>query len=210
MENPIDLIESIPSAIKTVAQSVDIAKWIADQYQKRRASRPGNEPQEDDSMDDCFLKTLYLLRQESENKKLEYIKCFAQNTLLSDTSDINPEGTLSFLMDIEQMTWRQICLLEGFRRQHDNEIKIIGMRASDTSGMLNFRELKKLGFLEYLSGVPDRTTFGALKMAQINRIRVTPTATELASLMNLQSIPDDEIVRAFGKGMITETKSKTY
>ena len=220
MEFPIDLIKEIPGAIKTLTQAVDLAKWIADRYkehrEKRSASREPHETQEDDSMDDCFLKTLYLLRQESERKKLEYIKNFAQNTILSDaveiyadpfdTDAIDADAILSFLMDIEQMTWRQLCLIEGFRRRLDEKIEIKGMQVSGQNGLLRFRDLQKLASLNYLLGEPDRIP----RRLYTDTIEVAPIGTELALLMNLQSIPTDEIGRAFGRGMIVETITKTY
>ena len=203
MDFPIDLIKEIPGAIKTVKQFVDIAKWISDQYQKRRASRDPNETQDDDRMDDCFLKTLYLLRQESESKKLEYIKYFAQKTILSDASYIDPDAILSFLMDIEQMTWRQLCLIEGFRRRQHDKIEINGMRVLDPNDFLRLRELKKLESLNYLIRVPD--IIDPPPLLDTDGIWVVPIGTELALLMNLQSIPIDEIGRAFGTGLIRET-----
>ena len=205
MDFPLDLIEAIPRAIKTVTQSVDLAKWIADEYQKRRAPRPGNDPQDDDSMDDCFLKTLYLLRQESENKKLEYIKCFAQNTILSDTSDITPEGTLSFLIDIEQLTWRQLCLIEGFNRRYRQEIEIIGMDTSDINGTLRLSEIKKIVNLNYLLASGGFHFVGNGNCLVTNRIGHHQKGEHLAMLMDLESIPIDEIARAFGTGMIKTT-----
>ena len=147
----IDTIESITGAMKIVTQSVDIARRIADKYKQHRNSRQSDETQDDERMDDCFLKTLYVLRQESDRKKMEYIQCFAQNTILSETCAIDTEAILSLLMDIEQMTWRQICFIEGFNRRHRDEIEIIGMEISDVNGQLRLSEIKKLINLHYLS-----------------------------------------------------------
>lgn len=206
MDFPIDLIESIPGAIKTVTQSVDIAKWIADQYQKRRASREPNETQDDDSMDDCFLKTLYLFRQESERKKLEYIKCFAQNTILSDTCPIDTDGILSLLTDIEQMNWRQLCLIEGFNRRYRQEIEIIGMDTSNINGTLMLSDIKKLVNLNYLYTNRDGFYFQANGNRLVtDDIGGRKIGEELAMLMDLKSIPNEEIARAFGPGMIKQT-----
>ena len=203
MENPIDIIESIPGAIKTVTQSWDIAQWIADQYKKRRQSRPDNDPQDDDSMDDCVLKILYLLRQESEIKKLEYIKCFAQNTILSATCDT--DTTLRFLMDIEQMTWRQICFIEGFTRKAHKQIEIIGMETSDVNGNVRFSEIEKLVNLRYLrSGRDGKFSFNS-NLLRTEEIDIRLMGFELSKLMDLKSIPIEEIASAFGTNMIRTT-----
>lgn len=61
MEFPIDTIKSITGAMKIVTESADIIKWIINEYQKRRDSHQSNETQDDEKMDNCFLKTLYIL-----------------------------------------------------------------------------------------------------------------------------------------------------
>lgn len=207
MEFPIDIIESITGPMKIVTQSVDIAKWIANKYQQHRDSRQSSETQDDERMDDCFLKTLYILRQESDRKKMEYIKYFAQNTILSETCAIDTEAILSFLMDIEQMTWRQICFIEGFNRSHRNEIEINGMQTSDVNGMLKLSEMKKLVNLDYLSAQRDGKFYfiSGSGLLVTSDIRIRPMGTQLATLMDFKLIPIDEIARAFGTGMIKTT-----
>ena len=206
MEFPNDIIESITGPMKTVTQSVDIARWIANKYQQHRNSRQSNETQDDERMDDCFLKALYILRQESDRKKMEYIKCFAQNTILGETCVIDTEAILSFLMDIEQMTWRQICFIEGFNRSRRNEIEIEGMETSDVNGMVKLSEMRKLVNLDYLSTQRDGFYFiSGSGLLVTSDIRIRPMATQLATLMDLKLIPIDEIARAFGTGMIKAT-----
>ncbi len=208
MEFPIDIIESITGPMKIVKQSVDIAKWIANEYKQHRDARQSSsETQDDEKMDDCFLKTLYILRQESDKKKMEYIKYFAQNTILSETCAIDNEAILSFLMDIEQMTWRQICFIEGFNRSHRNEIEIQGMQTSDVNGRLRLNEIKKLVNLDYLSAERDGKFYLRDSLLVTSDIVIRPVGTELATLMDFKLIPIEEIARAFGNGMIKETKT---
>ena len=205
MEFPIDIIESITGPMKIVTQSVDIARWIADKYRQHRDSRQSSETQDDERMDDCFLKTLYILRQESDRKKMEYIKYFAQNTILSETCAIDTEAILSFLMDIEQMTWRQICFIEGFNRSGRNEIEINGMQTSDVNGMLRLSEMKKLVNLDYLSAQRDGRFYFNGGLLVTSDIRIRSMGTQLATLMDFKLIPIDEIAKAFGTGMIKTT-----
>ena len=206
MEFPIDIIESITGPMKIVKQSVDIARWIANEYKQHRDSRQSSsETQDDEKMDDCFLKTLYILRQESDKKKMEYIKYFAQNTILSETCAIDTEAILSFLMDIEQMTWRQICFIEGFNRSHHNEIEIEGIPTSDVNGKLKLSEMRKLVNLDYLSAQRDGRFYFSGSLLVTSDIIVRPMGTQLATLMDFKLIPIDEIARAFGTGMIKTT-----
>ena len=209
MEFPIDIIESIPGAMKIVTQSVDIAKWIANQYRQHRDSHQSSETQDNERMDDCFLKTLSVLRQESDSKKLEHIKHFAQNTILSETCDLDTEGILRFLMDIEQMTWRQICFIEGFNRREREEIEIKGIQISDVNGELRFSEIKKLVSLDYLLRLQDgyHLVDESNRVLNASEISIREMGTELATRMDLESIRIDEIGRAFGSGMIEETKT---
>ena len=186
------------SVIKT---AFDIAQWIGNEYQKRRMSRPDNDPQDDDRMDDCVVKTLYILRQESEVKKLEHIKCFAQNTILSDTCSLDTHTILRFLMDIEQMTWRQFCFLEGVQRMERNEIEIQGVNFSEVPGRLKRRDfefLVNLGYLSHGNWYTGRSAWSS------DTIRVETLGAHLAMLMDLKSMKIEEIVSAFGIGSITE------
>ena len=212
MEFPIDIIEKMPSVIKTVTEAVDIARWIANEYQKRKESRQfnetqDNEPQNDERMDDCLLKTLHTLRQESDRKKLEHIKSFAQNTILSETAAIDPETILSFLMDIERMTWRQICFIEGFNRRVDDVIEIIGIQYVGTNGQLRYSEMKTLVNLNYFYLDNDNDVFHAKEegLLDTDEIKIRGPGKDLARLMDLKSIAIDEIGRAFGVGMIRTT-----
>ena len=209
MENPIDLIESIPGAITAVKKSVEFTKWIIDEYQQRRKARQSSENEDDERMDECFLKTLYILRQESDRKKMEYIKCFAQNTILSETCAIDNDAILGFLMDIEQMTWRQICFIEGFNRRHRNDIKIKGMETSDVNGAVKLSEMRRLVNLAYLSdGGEGKFYFiSGSNMLSTDRISIQRMGTHLATLMDLKLIPVEEIAKVFGTGMISETKT---
>lgn len=189
-------IESI--VIKT---AVEIAKWLGNEYQKHRASRPDNDPQDDDRMDDCVVKTLYILRQESEVKKLEHIKCFAQNTILSYTCSLDTHTILRFLMDIEQMTWRQFCLLEGFRRKESNGIEIRDSRNSDINAISIDTEIKILINLNYLRG--GNHEIHSYTSTYFENIYLCELGREISSLLNLESIDIREIGKAFGSGRIT-------
>ena len=76
MEFPIEIIEAIPSVVKTVTKSVDIAKWLSNEYQQRRKSYNSDKTQDSEGMDSCFLKTLYILRQEIREQETGSHKAF--------------------------------------------------------------------------------------------------------------------------------------
>ena len=111
-------------------------------------------------------------------------------------------------MDIEQMTWRQFCLLEGFKRRGDRSNFEISHRAhADVNGLSIELEIKKLMDLRYLYS--DDNPF-YWKPMSFEAIYISDLGREFSGLLGLHSVEDDEIGPAFGKGKVTITKTKTY
>lgn len=203
MDFPIEMIESIQGVVKIVNHSVDIAKRIADKYQQRRDSRRSSKTQDDEGMDNCFLKTLYILRQESNRKKMEYIEYFAQNTILSDSCDLDTGTILHFLNDMEQMSWRQLCFIEGLRKMYSNEIEIQGIGGPDINRISRTAEMERLTGFGYLyTRTDDLFDYHPLNL---DRIYISDVGKQLADLMDLKLISLDEIAQAFGPGQIKMT-----
>lgn len=193
-------MEFEPMESIVIKTAVEIAKWIRDEY---RESRQSQETQDDERKEECVLKTLYILRQESESKKLDYIRIFAESTILSKSEEIHTDTILSFLKDIEQMTWRQLCLLEGFNRKQGNRIKVNGYDDEGIDGMSRETEIKELIALNYLRRSSNQLY--SLTSTHFEHISISSLGHELSRLMGLQSIDISEIGKAFGTGRIEET-----
>ena len=101
------------------------------------------------------------------------------------------------------MTWRQFCLLEGFRRKDSNKVKISSYGDSDINGRSIETEIKKLIDLNYLHRGSD-----ALRdylSTSFEHIYISELGQEISSLLDLQSVEISEVGKAFGKGRIEET-----
>ena len=77
---------------------------------------PDDEAGENGDREDCIKEAILILRKETQAKKSSHVEKFVENTLLNSECELEPSTIFSVLKDIEQMTWRQFCLLEGFRR----------------------------------------------------------------------------------------------
>ena len=152
---------------------------------------------------DCIREAILILHKETQTKKNSHVEKFVENTLLTPECEIEPSTLFSVLQDIEQMTWRQLCLLEGFRRKDSGRIEISGYDNSGITGISIGTEIKKLIHLNYLSrGSHDihRDT-----STRFEHISITLLGKEISTLLDLQSVEISEIAKVFGKGKIQET-----
>ena len=196
-------MEFTPDDIKLVPAVLDTVQRLINIYKERKDSRQPDGPQDNEGMDSCFKKSISMLREESEIKKLYRIESFVENTILSESCDLDTGTILHLLNDIEGMTWRQLCFIEGLRRMHRNEIEIKGIGDSDINRISRTVEMERLIGLGYL----NTRTEGLFNYTQlrVDRIYISEIGSQLAKLMNLNSISLDEIAEAFGSGQIKMT-----
>ena len=95
------------------------------------------------------------------------------------------------------MTWRQFCLLEGFRRKHHDKIKIAGYDNSGTDGKSAATETKKLIDLNYLSR--GSSSIHNFTSTSFDHIHISTLGQEISKLLDLQSVEISEIAKAFGE-----------
>ena len=197
---PVEVVEEIKSVLELTKP---LAKPIVDRIIRLCDLHKASD---DDDLKDCIKDAISMLTQKTQAPKRFHLDKFVENTLLDPECELEPETIFCFLQDIKQMTWRQLCFIEGFCRSYRDEIKIKGMQTSDTNGILRLSEVKKLVDLSYLSAPSDGFRFSnqVLVTSYIEAVRMSLL---LANLMDLESIPVEEIGRAFGTGMIEETKT---
>lgn len=198
MEFPIEEVKSIFNIAKS---TVDVIRSLCSLY-------PEFEPDDDEAgkhgeIKDCIKEAILILRKETQAKKNSHLEKFVENTLLNPECELEPSTIFSFLKDIEQMTWRQFCLLEGFRRHGRNEIEISSYSASDINGISIRTEIKKLISLNYLNRYDDNIR--SYMSADFKDIEISEPGREISSLLDLQSVELSEIGRAFGEGRIKTT-----
>ena len=101
------------------------------------------------------------------------------------------------------MTWRQICFIEGIRRIHSNQINIKGVGDSQVDRVSRTREMNVLTQLGYLYHRTD-DLFNYVPL-QLDRIYISEMGSQFTQLLDLSSIPTEEIAKAFGPGQVSET-----
>ena len=150
-----------------------------------------------------------MLRKETQAKKSFHLEKFVENTLLTPECELEPSTIFSFLKDIEQMTWRQLCLLEGFRRKGKSEIEISSYGDSGINGFSIETEIEQLIDLNYLHKGSDSPIRSYLSTS-FEHIYISELGQEISRLLDLQSVELPEIGKAFGGGRVKDTKTTIY
>ena len=194
MEFPVE-VEEVKSVFSMAKSTVDVIIRLYHQF-KEEAGENGDR-------EDCIKEAILILSKETQAKKSSHVEKFVGNTLLNPECELEPSTIFSFLKDIEQMTWRQFCLLEGFRRKDSNRIKIGDSDNSGINGISIGTEIKKLIGLNYLSR-GSNSIQNYTSATSFDHISIWQPGREISSLLDLQSVEISEIGKAFGKGRIQE------
>ena len=196
-------VEEVKSVFRMAKSTVQVIRHLVSLF-KESENYSDDEASENEDRKDCIREAILILRKETQAKKSSHVEKFVENTVLNPECELEPSTIFSFLKDIEQMTWRQFCLLEGFRRKDRNGIEI-----SDYYGDLGINEIsieteiKKLIDLNYLNKGSD--SIHNYTSTSFDHIRISKPGQEISSLLDLQSVELTEIGKAFGKGRIQET-----
>lgn len=163
-----------------------------------------DESDENGDREDSIKRAILILSRETQAKKSAHVEKFVENTIENPECQLEDSTIFSFLKDIEQMTWRQLCLLEGFRRKNSNTIQINSYDSSGINGMSRGTEIKNLIDLNYLYS--GNHSIRSYKPAiNFDHIWISEMGQEISSLLDLKSVEIREIGKAFGKGRIQET-----
>ena len=199
MEFPVEEIKSVVIIAKPI---VEVISRLYSQLKEPGISND-DEAGENGDREDCIKRAILILRQETQAKKSCHVKQFVENTILNPECELEDSTIFSFLKDIEQMTWRQFCLLEGFRRKNSNAIEIGDYDRSGINGVSRGTEIKNLINLNYLSRGSD--SIRSYTSTSFDHISISEMGQKISSLLDLQSVEISEIGKAFGKGRIKET-----
>jgi hypothetical protein len=198
MEFPVE-VEEVKSVFSMAKSTAEVIRHLLSQFKEPDDDEAG----ENGDREDCIKEAILILSKETQAKKSSHVEKFVENTLLNPECKIEPPTIFSFLKDIEQMTWRQFCLLEGFKRKDSNRIKIGDSDNSGINGISIGTEIKKLIGLNYLSRGSD--SIRSYTSTSFEHIRISQPGQEISNLLDLQSVEISEIGKAFGKGRIQET-----
>lgn len=201
MELPVE-VEEVKSIFSMAKSTVEVITRLC-----HRLKEPDDdESGEDEDREDCIREAILILHKETQAKKSFHVEKFVENTLLNPKCTLEPSTIFYLLKDIEQMTWRQFCLLEGFRRKGDKRIKIRGYEISSLNELSISAEIGKLIDLNYLNGQNN----SIYRPMEFENTWVVGLGMEISRLLDLSSIEMSEIGKAFGKGRVQETVTNTY
>ena len=204
MENlPVEVIKEVKAVLELAKPAV---KPIVDCI-----IRLGNRHREsdDDDLKDCIKDAILMLTRETQAQKRFHLEKFVENTLLTPECELEPATIFCFLQDIEQMTWRQLCLLEGFRRKDrssEDQIKISSYSDSSINEFSIDTEIKKLIELNYLER--GSTALRDYLSTSFEHIRISGLGREFSKLLDLESIDLRKIGNAFGDRTVTGPPQK--
>ena len=198
MNLPIEF-EEVKTIFSIAKSTVDVIYTAYNRFKK--------EPDED--VKGCIKEAISILTKETQGEKSSHLEIFVKNTLLTPECELEPSTIFSFLKDIEQMTWRQLCLLEGFRRKDKEEIEISTSGDRDINDFSIETEIKQLIDLNYLHKGSDSPIRSYLATS-FEHIHISELGTELSSLLEMQDVKLPEIGKAFGGGRVKDIRTIIY
>ena len=199
-------VEEVKSIFSIAKSAVDVITRLCHLFKELDEDEAG----ENADRKDCIKEAILSLTQETEAKKSPHLEKFVENTLLNPECRMESSTIFYFLKDIEQMTWRQFCLLEGFSRNDNSNFQISPRGDSDINGISIGIEIEKLINLNYLRSESNDPADWRPIPIRFDVIYITQLGREILRLLELHSVETEEIGPAFGKGKITETKQNTY
>ena len=192
-----ELQEVLPALYKPVKEVVrKVVFPLLEDYKKFKNEQENHDPQ----TDDCIREAINMIVNESEFRKADYIANLVGNTILCSDSKLSNSDVLVFLLDIKQMSWRQLCLLEGFHRIETNDIQA---NRHSIPELLRI-EIQRLVDLGYIRVTADELTYRTVDPKQLY---LTPIGKQLCGLMELSQIPDSDIGNAFGDWKLSRTST---
>ena len=197
-------LEEVKSAFSIAKSTVEVISRLYNQFKDPGFSND-DESGENRDRKENIKRAILILSRETQAKKSFHVEKFVENTIENPECELEDSTIFSFLKDIEQMTWRQLCLLEGFRRAdriNSDRIEIRGYDDTGIDGMSRGIEIKNLIDLNYLNGSGNSNRYAS---TDFKNIWISEMGQEISKLLDLQSVELPEIGKAFGEGRIEET-----
>ena len=162
---------------------------------------------DDDSIDienpnEVEEKALRQILSDPQNKKCEYILHFLRTV---KEEKIGNDTAYSLLQSIDNMSWRQFCILTCLYKRNMNQLQI----EPSFSGQVSLQVNTIVNDVENLmsNGYIDRSDdFIDYARHSPDDLHLTPLGLDLISLLKLNTIPDDESDKPFLPWGITRTK----
>ena len=162
-------------------------------------------------------KTVKEIINDSEERKSEYIAKFWVNICLTSNSDIDEATAFSYFEIIESLSWRQLCIIRLIVLK--NQVEIRRLSVKDVEEMPQDEQTKFYSISrEYQNLMDDRYIEGA-SVSQLTEIHepfvdfpgsglLPESIHRLHSLMNLDEIPIEDLVKTFSPWNVRPRKSE--
>ena len=196
-------LEEVKDGFSIAKSTIEVISRLYNLLKKPEISND-DEADENGDREDCIKRAILILSRETQAKKSFHVEKFVENTIENPECELEDSTIFSFLQDIEQMTWRQFCLLEGFRRKDSSHtIEINRYDNSGINGMSRGTEIKNLINLNYLDRGSD--SFRDYTSTSFDHIYISQMGQEISRLLGLGSVDINEIGKAFGEGRVKQT-----
>ena len=164
-------------------------------------------------------KTIKEIINDSEERKSKYVGKFWVNICLTSNFDIDEATAFSYFETIESLSWRQLCIIRFIVLLTDQELEYYGGDFNDVKQMAqdeqtsfhsisrDFEKLMDAHYIQYVSMTTDGETHEPY--ASHPGLAQLPASTDrLHSLMNLNEIPIEDIVKTFSPWKVRPRKSE--
>ena len=164
-------------------------------------------------------KTVKEIINDSQESKSEHIAKFLVNICLTSNSDIDEATAFSYFETIESLSWRQLCIIRFIVLLTDQELEYYGGDFNDVKQMSKnertsfhsiSRDFGKLADAHYIQSA-GMSTDGETHEPYASHpgLAQLPASTDrLHSLMNLNEIPIEDIVKTFSPWKVRPRKSE--
>ena len=180
-----------------------LLEFTHDKFENIQSNLRDDDPIDLDNPNEVEEKALRQILSDPQNKKCEYILNFLRNV---KKEEIDNDTAYSLLQSIDNMSWRQFCILSCLYKCRRSELKIgsegsrkdsleFGSILSDVGNLMRARFIRDRSdrFLDYSRHSPDDLV-------------ITNIGSELIRLLELGTIPDEESDKPFLPWGITRTK----
>lgn len=192
-------LEEIKFGLQLFSSFKDDIKNIVQRILNRYSEFREKHDESDTERDECIWEVIHIIARESEIKKSERIEKFAEKTIMDPDCDLDNSTVLFLLSKIEVISWRQLCFIEGFRQNRQGAIDINsitnGSGLNTSTRIAEIRHLRDLGYLKFPDQWPN--VHRSYSQSSSELVSLTDEGTQLCELMELQTIPPEEINKAF-------------
>ena len=188
-------------AVKFIVRK--LLEFTRDKVENIRSNLKDDDPIDLDNPNEVEEKALRQILSDPQNKKCEYILNFLRNV---KKKEIDNDTAYSLLQSIDNMSWRQFCILSCLHKSDRNELEI-GSRGSSQDPLkidTIVIDVGKLMSARYIRDHSDR--FINYSGHSPDGLVITQIGSELIDLLELRTIPDEESDEPFLPWGITRTR----